>query len=237
MQPLRDFTQDDIEFFKLQKVPNPVPDGSTEKPDHLMFEFQKSTRNGAFIRESIKERVEVLKDNYNCKNWQKMTSVIDNLLELMKINVQHGNFECAVLNLGGNKETKCLLNSIRLEMSSITNLIHESIDQLKLINNDLIPPGNDVQEKLEKISDNIQELRDNCDMEPEIKNVGQFKAGVMEIRDFDDTHAVYKNNATRDPKKFPRSLQHLKNHIKENLIIEAERITLGCPPLTGIFGV
>lgn len=262
------FTQADIEFFDLQEVPQVVFDGSevvseeTEAipeeteilpeeteiaPDqsenelprpHLVFEFQMTTKNGAFVRETIKEAVEKLKNNYSCGTWQKMTLVIDDLLELMKINVQHGNMECAVLNLGGNSETKCLLNRIRLEKSSIHNSLHESIKQLTLINQDLMPPtGIDAQQKFDEINDKIEELRVNNETEPVITTVDEFKAGVTEIQNFDETHAVYKNNLTRSLKKFPKNLQNLKNHINDGLILEAEKIQRGRAPLTGIFGV
>lgn len=122
-----------------------VPDGSEIVFDrsenellrpHLVFKFQMTTKNGAFVREIIKESVEKLKINYSCESWQKMILVIDvhslaqlkDLLDLMRINVQHGNIKCAVLNLGGNSEKKCLLNRIRLEKSSIHNSLHESIN-------------------------------------------------------------------------------------------------------------
>lgn len=104
------FTETDIDFFDLQEVAQVVPDETEIVPEgsenklsrsHLVFEFQMTTKNGAFVRETIKESVENLKINYSCKSWQKMISVIDDLLDLMKINVQHGNLECAVLNLDG----------------------------------------------------------------------------------------------------------------------------------------
>lgn len=135
-----------------------------------------------------------------------------------------------------NKETKCLLNRIRLEKSSIHNSLHESIRQLKLINEDLIPPtGTDAQQKFDEINDKIEELRGNNETEPIITTVDEFKAGVMDIQLFDEKNAVYNNKLTQSVKIFPKNLQNLKNHINEGLIIEAEKIHRGRAPLTGIF--
>ena len=176
--------------------------------------------------------------NYNCKDWQGVILVIEDLLEMMKVNTQHGNFECAVLNLGGNKETKCLLNSIRIQTATINNFIHDSIDQILLYNDDLIPPGSTAaQDKLKSINDNIDQFRVNSDNEPEIKTVDQFREGLEEMEAFDKRNTSYTNNPTRTPTKFPASLTDLKEHVGQNLLIETKKIISDRPPLTGIFGV
>ena len=237
VQHLGDFTEADIEMFGLQKVQDPIIDGA-EAIEYLMFELQKSIRNGNFVREAIKERINSLQGgNYNCKNWENMILVIDDLLETMKINVKHGNFECAILNLGGNNETKCLLDSTRLDISHINNLIHDSIDQIKLANSDLIQDAENADEKMKSISDKIEELRVNCEIEPEIKTVEQFRTGVQEMMGFDIVNTLYRNNTSQAADKFPISLKSLRNHVHDSLVIEAEKINSHRPPLTGIFGV